>query len=68
MLQTSDSRSIAHFDLDAFFVNVEYLGNARLRGKPIAVGGHSDRGVTKPGNSEFIPRCPPGSLKDYVPN
>ncbi len=38
-------RSIVHFDLDAFFVNVEYLRNDRLRGKPIAVGGHSDRGV-----------------------
>ena len=42
---TPDSRSIVHFDLDAFFVNVEYLRNARLRGQPIAVGGHSDRGV-----------------------
>ena len=41
----SDSRSIVHFDLDAFFVNVEYLRNSHLRGKPIAVGGHSDRGV-----------------------
>jgi DNA polymerase IV len=39
------NRSIVHFDLDAFFVNVEYLRNDRLRGKPIAVGGHSDRGV-----------------------
>jgi len=45
MLTTPDNRSIVHFDLDAFFVNVEYLRNARLRGKPIAVGGHSDRGV-----------------------
>lgn len=42
---SSETRSIAHFDLDAFYVNVEYLRNARLRGKPIAVGGHSDRGV-----------------------
>jgi DNA polymerase IV len=41
----SDNRSIVHFDLDAFYVHVEYLKNARLRGKPIAVGGHSDRGV-----------------------
>jgi DNA polymerase-4 len=38
-------RSIVHFDLDAFFVHVEYLRNSKLRGKPIAVGGHSDRGV-----------------------
>jgi DNA polymerase-4 len=41
----SGNRSIAHFDLDAFFVQVEYLRNARLRGRPIAVGGQSDRGV-----------------------
>src|SRR5450631_673123 len=45
MLRTSHDRSIVHFDLYAFFVHVEYLRNARLRGKPIAVGGHSDRGV-----------------------
>jgi DNA polymerase IV len=45
MLSSADNRSIAHFDLDAFYVHVEYLRNARLRGKPIAVGGHSDRGV-----------------------
>lgn len=45
MLSCTDNRSIAHFDLDAFYVHVEYLRNARLRGKPIAVGGHSDRGV-----------------------
>jgi DNA polymerase-4 len=45
MLSCTDYRSIAHFDLDAFYVNVEYLRNTRLRGKPIAVGGHSDRGV-----------------------
>jgi len=45
MISSSDSRTIVHFDLDAFYVNVEYLRNNRLRGKPIAVGGHSDRGV-----------------------
>jgi DNA polymerase-4 len=45
MSGTADNRSIVHFDLDAFFVHVEYLRNARLRGRPIAVGGHSDRGV-----------------------
>jgi len=45
MISSSDSRIIVHFDLDAFYVNVEYLRNNRLRGKPIAVGGHSDRGV-----------------------
>jgi DNA polymerase-4 len=45
MVTGPPNRSIVHFDLDAFFVNVEYLRNDRLRGKPIAVGGHSDRGV-----------------------
>ncbi len=45
MVTTSDNRSIVHFDLDAFYVNVEYLRNSKLRGRPIAVGGHSDRGV-----------------------
>jgi DNA polymerase IV len=38
-------RNIAHFDLDSFFVSVERLKDRRLMGRPIAVGGHSDRGV-----------------------
>lgn len=39
------NRNIAHFDLDSFFVSVECLKNSKLKGKAIAVGGHSDRGV-----------------------
>ncbi|GAA0523096.1 DNA polymerase IV [Chitinophaga japonensis] len=38
-------RSIAHFDLDCFFVSVECLKDSRLKGKPLLVGGHSDRAV-----------------------
>ena len=38
-------RNIAHFDLDSFFVSVECLKNSSLKGRPIAVGGQSDRGV-----------------------
>jgi DNA polymerase-4 len=38
-------RNIAHFDLDSFFVSVECLKNSTLKGKPVAVGGSSDRGV-----------------------
>lgn len=40
-----DQRHIAHFDLDSFFVSVERLKNDALRGKPVIVGGLSDRGV-----------------------
>jgi len=44
MLLSAD-RHIAHFDLDAFFVSVEQLRNPKLKGKPILIGGSSDRGV-----------------------
>jgi DNA polymerase-4 len=32
-------------DLDAFFVSVEQLRDHRLKGKPLIIGGRSDRGV-----------------------
>lgn len=38
-------RTIAHYDLDAFFVNVECLKDARLKGRPLLIGGQSDRAV-----------------------
>lgn len=38
-------RNIVHFDLDTFFVSVERLINSKLKGKPVIVGGTSDRGV-----------------------
>lgn len=41
----SKNRHITHMDLDTFFVSVEYLRNSKLRGKPVLVGGMSDRGV-----------------------
>lgn len=41
----SSRRIIAHFDLDAFFVSVECLLNPALKGIPLLVGGHSERGV-----------------------
>lgn len=39
------NRCIVHLDLDTFFVSVERLMNSSLVGKPIIIGGTSDRGV-----------------------
>ncbi len=41
----SKERHIAHLDLDAFFVSVEKLRNPKLQGKPLLIGGNSDRSV-----------------------
>jgi len=38
-------RSIVHMDLDTFFVSCERLLDSRLNGRPILIGGTSDRGV-----------------------
>lgn len=38
-------KSIAHIDLDTFFVSVERLLDDRLLNKPVLIGGITDRGV-----------------------
>ncbi|MFA6277208.1 MAG: DNA polymerase IV, partial [Pedobacter sp.] len=38
-------KHIIHMDQDAFFVSVEILKNSSLIGRPIIIGGLSDRGV-----------------------
>ena len=38
-------RAIVHMDLDTFFVSCERLMDSKLEGKPILIGGTSDRGV-----------------------
>ena len=38
-------KTVAHLDLDSFFVSVERLANPRLRERPVLVGGTDSRGV-----------------------
>ncbi len=37
--------TISHLDLDTFFVSVERLLDSRLNGRPVLIGGITDRGV-----------------------
>jgi len=41
----NNERCIVHLDLDTFFVSVERLHDQHLIGKPVLIGGSSDRGV-----------------------
>lgn len=44
--------NIIHLDMDAFYAAVEELDNPRLKGKPLIVGGSSNRGIVTTANYE----------------
>ena len=51
-MDSKANRKIIHIDMDAFYASVEQLDKPELRGKPVAVGGNSERGVVSAASYE----------------